>query len=85
MTRREQVDFFGTESEKAVLLEQFAAPLFFGSEIKALMRHPLFGRDIDLESLNKYLSCDYILRPAFGKIPTNWSRLLIWCGRMERR
>lgn len=38
--------------------------IIFGSEVKALMQHPLFKKDLDLESLNKYLSRDYVPTPA---------------------
>lgn len=38
--------------------------IIFGSEIKALMRHPLFKKDLNLGSLNKYLSHDYVPSPA---------------------
>ncbi len=42
----------------------FDNAIIFGSEIKALMQHPLFKKELDLESLNKYLSCDYVPTPA---------------------
>jgi asparagine synthase (glutamine-hydrolysing) len=35
----------------------------FGSELKALMNHPQFKKEIDLDSLNKYLSFEYIPTP----------------------
>lgn len=37
--------------------------IIFGSEIKALMQHPSFKKELDLESLNKYLSHDYVPTP----------------------
>lgn len=37
--------------------------LMFGSELKALMAHPLFEKDIDRASLNKYFAFDYIPTP----------------------
>lgn len=37
--------------------------LIFGSEMSALMKHPLFKKEIDLFSLSKYLSFDYIPTP----------------------
>lgn len=37
--------------------------LIFGSELKALMAHPLFYKDIDLASLNKYFQFEYIPTP----------------------
>lgn len=35
----------------------------FGSELKALMAHPAFKKEIDLASLQKYLAYDYIPTP----------------------
>lgn len=35
----------------------------FGSELKALMAHPVFKRDIDLASLNKYFLYEYVPTP----------------------
>ncbi len=40
--------------------------IVFGSEIKALLKHPKIVREIDLSSLNKYLSYEYV--PAPGTI-----------------
>ncbi|HEX9264762.1 MAG TPA: asparagine synthase (glutamine-hydrolyzing) [Candidatus Binatia bacterium] len=40
--------------------------IIFGSEIKALLKHPKVVREIDLGSLNKYLSYEYV--PAPGTI-----------------
>lgn len=37
--------------------------IVFGSEIKALLKHPKVGRDIDLGALNKYLSYEYVPAP----------------------
>jgi asparagine synthase (glutamine-hydrolysing) len=37
--------------------------VFFGSELKALAHHPLFKRELDLASLNKYFLFDYIPAP----------------------
>lgn len=37
--------------------------LIFGSELKALMSHPLFKKDIDIESVNKYLLYEYVPTP----------------------
>lgn len=37
--------------------------LLFGSELKALRRHPLFKSEIDLVSLNKYFSYEYVPTP----------------------
>lgn len=41
----------------------FEDTLIFGSELKSLMGHPLFKKEIDLESLNKYLQYDYVPSP----------------------
>jgi asparagine synthase (glutamine-hydrolysing) len=35
----------------------------FGSEIKALLQHPLVSRELDLASLNKYLAFEYVPAP----------------------
>jgi asparagine synthase (glutamine-hydrolysing) len=37
--------------------------IVFASEIKALLRHPLVSREIDLESLSKYLTFEYVPAP----------------------
>jgi asparagine synthase (glutamine-hydrolysing) len=37
--------------------------IVFGSEIKALLKHPKVAREIDLGSLNKYLSFEYVPAP----------------------
>lgn len=37
--------------------------LIFGSELKVLMSHPLFKKEIDLNSLNKYFSFEYVPTP----------------------
>ena len=37
--------------------------IVFGSEIKALLKHPKVAREIDLGSLNKYLSYEYVPAP----------------------
>lgn len=41
----------------------FGGTLIFGSEPKALMAHPLFKKEIDLVSLNKYLQYEYVPTP----------------------
>ena len=41
----------------------FEGTLIFGSELKALMQHSLFKKEIDLESLGKYLSYEYVPTP----------------------
>jgi asparagine synthase (glutamine-hydrolysing) len=42
----------------------FNNTLIFGSELKALMPHPEFKKELDLFSLNKYLFYEYIPTPA---------------------
>jgi len=37
--------------------------IVFGSEIKALLKHPKVAREIELSSLNKYLSYEYVPAP----------------------
>lgn len=37
--------------------------IFFASEIKALLKHPSVSREIDLESLSKYLTFEYVPAP----------------------
>lgn len=37
--------------------------LIFASELKALTKHPLYKKEIDLESLNQYLQFEYIPTP----------------------
>ena len=49
--------------KKPLYWAQFGNSIFFGSEIKALMQHPDFKKEIDLQSLNKYLSYDYVPTP----------------------
>ena len=41
----------------------FDGTLMFGSELKALFKHPLFKKEIDLKSLNKYLTYEYVPTP----------------------
>jgi len=41
----------------------FGATLIFGSELKALLQHPDCRREINLESLNKYLLYEYVPTP----------------------
>lgn len=41
----------------------FDGTLIFGSEPKALLKHPYFEKKIDLESLNKYLAYEYVPTP----------------------
>lgn len=37
--------------------------LMFASELKAMVQHPLFRKEIDLAALNKYLAFDYVPTP----------------------
>ena len=41
----------------------FNGTLMFASELKALLKHPLFKKELDLESLNKYLLHEYVPTP----------------------
>ena len=41
----------------------FQETLIFGSELKSLISHPLFKKEIDLNSVNKYLQYDYVPSP----------------------
>ena len=41
----------------------FGTTLIFGSELKALLQHPDCRREINLESLNKYLLYEYVPTP----------------------
>lgn len=59
----------------------FGGTLLFGSELKALMQHPLFQGEIDLESLQAYLANDYVPTPRsiwkhIHKLPP--ASYLIW-------
>jgi asparagine synthase (glutamine-hydrolysing) len=48
---------------KPLYYTQTADQLIFGSELKALLAHPRVERDIDLISLNEYLSYEYVPSP----------------------
>ncbi len=59
----------------------FQSTLVFASEIKALLRHPLVKKEIDFNSLNKYLKYEYV--PTPGSVYKNIYKLepatyLIW-------
>ena len=41
----------------------FGSTLIFGSELKALLKHPLCRKSLRLESINKYLQFEYIPTP----------------------
>lgn len=53
-------DRFG---KKPLYWAVFDHTLIFASEMKALMKHPSFVREIDLQSLNKYFIYEYIPTP----------------------
>jgi asparagine synthase (glutamine-hydrolysing) len=61
--RRELVlarDRFG---KKPLYYAELEGSLLFGSEPKALLQHPLCPRDLDLESLTRYLALEYVPSP----------------------
>ncbi len=41
----------------------FNSTFIFGSELKALIQHPAFKKELSLESLNKYLQYEYVPTP----------------------
>lgn len=41
----------------------FDGTLIFGSELKTFLKHPSFKKEINLESLNKYLAYEYVPTP----------------------
>lgn len=43
---------------------EFGGQFIFGSEIKALLAHPDVSRELDLQSLAKYLTFEYVPSPA---------------------
>jgi len=49
--------------KKPLYYGRFGETLVFGSELKALMEHPLFKKELDLRALNKYLLYEYIPTP----------------------
>jgi asparagine synthase (glutamine-hydrolysing) len=49
--------------KKPLYWAQIQDTLIFGSEIKALLRHPLFKKELDLKSLSKYFAYEYIPTP----------------------
>jgi len=48
---------------KPLLYYRRGADIVFASEIKALLRHPLVSRQIDLRSVNKYFTYGYVPTP----------------------
>lgn len=53
-------DRFG---EKPLYYRLLNGTLLFGSELKALQKHPDFKSELDLESLNQYLQFEYVPTP----------------------
>ncbi|MFA4818127.1 MAG: asparagine synthase (glutamine-hydrolyzing) [Parcubacteria group bacterium] len=49
--------------KKPLYYGRFGETLVFGSELKALMPHPLFKKELDLCALNKYLLYEYVPTP----------------------
>lgn len=49
--------------EKPLYYAVFDNTFIFGSELKAILKHPKTKRKIDLDSLNRYLSLEYIPSP----------------------
>lgn len=49
--------------EKPLYWAIFNSTLVFGSELKVLANHILFKKELDLQSLNKYLFLDYVPTP----------------------
>jgi asparagine synthase (glutamine-hydrolysing) len=62
--------------------------LLFGSELKALIAHPSFKKEIDLESLNKYLLYEYVPTPH-TIFKNTWKleagTFLIWNGKQVQK
>ena len=49
--------------KKPLYWSNFDGTLIFGSELKALISHPSFKKNIDLASLNKYFQFEYVPTP----------------------
>ncbi len=81
--RRELVlarDRFG---KKPLYYAELGRSLLFGSELKSLLEHPLCPRELDFESLSRYLALEYIPTPwsifaGVRKLPGG--HLLRWCN-----
>jgi len=79
--RRELVlarDRFG---KKPLHYAEIGRSLLFGSELKALLQHPSCPRELDFESLSKYLALEYVPTPhsiygGIRKLPA--AHLLRW-------
>jgi asparagine synthase (glutamine-hydrolysing) len=50
--------------KKPLYWANFGGTLIFGSELKALMAHPAFKKEIDPESLNAYFTYEFVPTPA---------------------
>ena len=59
--------------KKPLYWSKFGDTLFFGSELRALLAHPLFKKELDLVALSKYLFYEYI--PTSATIFKNVSKL----------
>lgn len=70
--------------KKPLYWSKFGKDFIFGSELKTLFHHPSFKKEIDLDSLNKYLTFEYI--PTPHSIFKNTYKLepgtfLVWDGK----
>src|SRR6266513_569861 len=50
-------------SKKPLHYAEVGSSLLFGSELKALLEHPACPRNLDLESLSRYLALEYVPAP----------------------
>lgn len=66
----------------------YGGTFLFGSELKALMEHPSFGKEIDMESLAKYLQFEYVPTPH-SIFKDTWKlepgTYLIWDGKSAKK
>jgi asparagine synthase (glutamine-hydrolysing) len=74
-------DRFG---KKPLYYADLGPTLLFGSELKALLEHPLCPRELDHESLSSYLALEYVPTPrsiftGIKKLPAG--HLLVWRDR----
>lgn len=49
--------------EKPLYYSDLGGAFIFGSELKAIIRHPKVNKDLDLNSLNRYLTFEYVPTP----------------------
>ena len=49
--------------KKPLYIAQAAGTLLFGSELKAILKHPEFKSELNLNALNHYLTLDYVPTP----------------------